>query len=70
MKLNQYLDDIRSGRAYGPVEGGSVLVCLFRIYVLPLFVVFSRCVPDPCLFYSSSESFKSEVSRTHTSSFG
>jgi hypothetical protein len=54
MKLNQYLDDIKSGCSYNPIEAGSSLVFLFKIFVLALSVGFARCVSDPCLFYSSS----------------
>jgi hypothetical protein len=72
MKLNEYLDDIRSGRAYGPVEAGTVFVFWFTIHVLTLFVVYIRRVPNNCLplqFFTLSSS-RSEASRTHTSSFG
>jgi hypothetical protein len=70
MKLNEYLDDIRSGRAYGPVEAGSVFVFWFKICLLILSVLFIERVSNNCLplqFFTLSSS-RSEDSRTHTSS--
>jgi hypothetical protein len=72
MKLNEYLDDIKSGRAYGPVEAGSVLVFLFKfLYLFCLSALLIMCL-ILLFFYQffTRSNFKSEVSHTHTYSFG
>lgn len=65
MKLNEYLDDIKSGRAYGAVKAGSVFV--FSCFASVVFTLFGVLLCHGSNYYLLSSSSYCRVLETRAS---